>query len=190
MKYIFQNNRAYKVYASGKKVRVSKEKYDKYVMYKRRTQMKGGVGDPSFALKTVIIENLVKFKEDHQTPNNNNNNNNNNKNKNTLYSCFKEIFLHIQAVKPSVLKSLKVKRKIQTLNRNTRPLEETPFGKQKGKQFSKGISFYQRNILKNKKFSEEQKEHMLIEFLERICMEILKSNVADAVVSTVLPSAS
>lgn len=182
MKYIFQNNRAYKVYASGKKVRVSKEKYDKYIMYKRRTQMKGGVGDPSFALKTVIIKNLEKFIEDHQTPNNNN--------KNTLYSCLKEIFLHIQAVKPSVLKSLKVKRKIQTLNRNTRPLEETPFGKQKGKQFSKGISLYQRNILKNEKFSEEQKEHMLIEFFETICMKILKSNVADAVVSTVLPSAS
>lgn len=180
MKYIFHHNRAYKVYASGKKVLVSKDKYDKYIMYKRRTQMKGGVGDPSLGMRTVIIKNLRKFKDDHQTPNN----------KNTLYTCLKEIFLHIRAVKPTVLQRPKVKKKLQTLNRNTRPLEETIFGKQKGRQFLKGISLYQRNILKNEKLSEEQREHRLLEFFETICMTILKSDVADAVVSTVLPSAS
>ena len=180
MKYTLHNNRAYKVYASGKKVRVSKNQYDKYMKYrKRRTIIKGGVDDP-LDVKVLIIETLEEFIEKNHQPN---------VKKDSLYTCLKDVFDHIIGIYPSIVKVHTIKRKIKTLRRNqSNKFLVDPYGKQKARQIIMTCIHFQRANLKDTKLTADTTTAEQFRTLyQRMCLLILTSDVANEVISSVLP---
>ena len=188
MKYILTNNRPYKVYTSGRKVRVTRKQYDNYIKYRRNVMKKKKMIGGIRSVKDMVMEKMTETLKTYSYLELDA--------KDKLFTYTKEIFSHIisNSVYPSILEEKEIKKKINSLfplGREMTAFDADSGAVTKALQIIRVLALHQRSDLRDYNVTDDVYEAEQWRLLYKtMCLMILSTDVAKEVVMSVIKEKS